>query len=385
MGSWLGSALFIARKDVRYALRQRETVLWTFVMPILFFYFIGTITAGFGGPGDAQDELAVLFAEEGGFLQEQLARRLEEQDFELVRVAGAEEQAAYARRLTVPAGLTAGVLAGETRTVSFTRREGGIAGDYDTFRVGRAVYTLLADLAVVSQGTADGTTIDAAAIDALDAAPRALTLAVERAGERKAIPSGFEQAVPGTMVMFTLLVLLTSGAVMIVIERREGLLRRLASAPISRGAIVAGKWGGKMALGIVQIAFAMAAGTLLFRMDWGPNLPMLLAVLLAWASLAASLGILSGTLARTDGQAIGIGVLAANVLAALGGCWWPIEITPAWMQKLSLFLPTGTTMDALHKLVSFGDPAASVLPHIVALAAAALVAGAVAARKFRFQ
>jgi hypothetical protein len=24
------------------------------------------------------------------------------------------------------------------------------------------------------------------------------------------------------------------------------------------------------------------------------------------------------------------------ILAALGGCWWPIEITPPWMQSLSL-------------------------------------------------
>ena len=48
-------------------------------------------------------------------------------------------------------------------------------------------------------------------------------------------PIGFSQAVPGTMVMFTMLVLLTSGAVTLVVERDQGLLRRLASAPISRG------------------------------------------------------------------------------------------------------------------------------------------------------
>ena len=34
------------------------------------------------------------------------------------------------------------------------------------------------------------------------------------------------------MVMFTVLVLGTSGAILLVIERRQGLLRRLAYAPI---------------------------------------------------------------------------------------------------------------------------------------------------------
>lgn len=34
----------------------------------------------------------------------------------------------------------------------------------------------------------------------------------------------------------------------------------------------------------------------------------------------------------------------ADLLAAWGGCWWPIEITPEWLQKFAMFLPTGWTM-----------------------------------------
>jgi ABC-type multidrug transport system permease subunit len=79
------------------------------------------------------------------------------------------------------------------------------------------------------------------------------------------------------------------------------------------------------------------------------------------------------------------GVLGANVLAALGGCWWPIEITPVWMQGLARFLPTGTAMDALHRLVSFGSPATAALPHTIALVLGALVLGWLAVRIFRFQ
>src|SRR5262249_26067522 len=151
-------------------------------------------------------------------------------------------------------------------------------------------------------------------------------------GQRHTIPTGFEQAIPGTMVMFTMLVLLTSGTATLVAERRLGVLRRLASTPISRGAVVLGKWGGRLGLGLVQIGFAMAAGTILFRMNWGPDLPMILVVLVAWGGLCASLALLLGSLVVSEGQAVGVGVLASNALAALGGCWWPIEITPAWMQ-----------------------------------------------------
>jgi ABC-type multidrug transport system permease subunit len=187
------------------------------------------------------------------------------------------------------------------------------------------------------------------------------------------------------MVMFTLLVLLTSGAILLVIERRQGLLRRLASTPIPRSAVVAGKCGGKLALGLVQIAFAMLAGTLLFGMNWGERLPMVLLVLFAYATLTAALGVLLGSVARTEGQAVGLGVLGANVLAALGGCWWPIEITPQWMQTFSRFLPTGAAMDALHRLVNFGLPASSAALHVAGLLIAALAVGWLAVRAFRFQ
>jgi len=33
--------LFVARKDLKYMLRAKETLLWVFLMPIVFFYFIG--------------------------------------------------------------------------------------------------------------------------------------------------------------------------------------------------------------------------------------------------------------------------------------------------------------------------------------------------------
>ena len=80
---------------------------------------------------------------------------------------------------------------------------------------------------------------------------------------------GLDQSIPGMMVMFTLLVLLTSGASTLVQERNEGLLKRLASTPISRGELVGGKWIGKMILGAVQITFAMARRQVALRIRLG--------------------------------------------------------------------------------------------------------------------
>jgi ABC-type multidrug transport system permease subunit len=119
-------------------------------------------------------------------------------------------------------------------------------------------------------------------------------------------------------------------------------------------------------------------------MDWGPDLPFVFLVMLVYAALMASIGLLLGSVARSEGQAVAVGVISANVLGALGGCWWPIEITPAWMQKLALFLPTGWAMNALHKLVAFGAGPMSIVPHVVGMSIVAALVLAATARLFRF-
>jgi ABC-type Na+ efflux pump permease subunit len=379
--SRLGNAWFVASTDVAHMLRQRETALWVFVMPFVFSYFIGTVTGGFGGPsGQRTEPLLLEVAQDAGFLAEHLEQRLAERGFAVARAAVDSE--APERRLAVPAGFTRSVLAGEQAQLAFTGDDDGLGGDYEALRVGRAVYSVLADLVAASELAGE---VTPESLSALRDAPRALTLVVSAAGKRQPIPSGFEQTVPGTLVMFTLIVLLTSGAALVVIERREGLLRRLAAAPIGRGELVLGKWAGKLALGLVQIAFAMLIGRFVFDVHWGADLWMVCVILCGWAGLCASLGLLLGSLASSEGQAVGIGVLTANVLAALGGCWWPIEVTPGWMQGLALFLPTGWTMDALHQLVNFGNGARAALPHAVGLFAAMAIAGWGATRAFRYQ
>jgi ABC-2 type transport system permease protein len=372
-------ALYLARRDAAHLLRRRETLLWTFVMPIIFFYFLGTIVGN--SSGSAKDNLAVSVPPDAGFLADQLLARLEQRGYHVIR-AEPKEFPSFRRRLSIPAGFTDSVLAGKPMKIRFDRTGEDMNADYDRVRLYRAVYTTLADLIVVSMANAKASKD---AFEKLAAEPRMLTLQVQSAGKRLDPPTGFEQSVPGTMVMFTLLVLFTTGGVSLTMERNQGILRRLASSPMSRGAVVLGKWGARMSLGVIQIAFAMIAGSVLFHVRWGPNLPMVVLVLLVYGSLAAALGMLLGNFGRTEGQVIGLGVIASNLFAGLGGCWWPIEITPLWTQKLALAFPTGWTMDALHKLMNFGASPARVLPNLAVTAVAALAAGYVLARSFRYQ
>lgn len=379
--------LFIAWHDFRFQLRQGTTLLWTFVMPPIFFYFIGTVTGGFSGTisGGAATPITVV-AEQPGFLQEQLDLRLRDNDFDPVWIESldvAEGEEPPTRTLVFSPGLTDKAVADEVVAATFETGASSISRDFEVIRIQRSLYTALADIAIAD--AKDPAVLDAQSLIALNAEPRVWQLDVSPAGKRQEVPSGFDQAIPGILVMFTILVLLTTGGTILVLEREKGLLRRLASAPISKTEVVAGKWLGRMMLAAIQVTVALAVGTILFKMDWGPDLGMIAVILAAWASFCASAGLWLGTVAKTEGQAAGLGVMAANALAALGGCWWPIEVTPQWMQAVQNFLPTGWTMDALHKLISFQTGAVAAIPEFIFLVAGALVVGYLAVRKFEYQ
>ena len=378
--------LFIAWQDLRNQLRQGSTLLWLFIMPPIFFYFIGTVTGGFASVmSGGQATPVTVVAEDPGFLKDQIELRLQANDFApewVEALKTGEGDTAPSPTLIFDAGMSETLTAGGSVKAVYDTGADSLTREFEEIRIQRSLYTVLADI-IIAEETAGS--LSSQSLATVNGATRVWQLDVSTAGQRKEIPTGFQQAVPGMLVMFTLLVLLTSSGTMLVQERMQGLLRRLASAPISRAEVLAGKWEGRMVLAAIQVTAALGFGTFLFKMDWGPDIGMVILVLAAWAGFCASAGLWLGTVAKTEAQAGGLGVLAANLLAALGGCWWPIEITPEWMQAIQKAIPTGWAMDALHKLISFQAGAASVVPNVLLLAAAAVVFGVLAVRRFRYE
>lgn len=354
----LSNIWFIACTDLRFALRDRSTLLWLILMPPVFFFFIGNMTAGGIGTMVSESHVAIE-ANADDPLSARFADLIAENGFVI--------DPETTKRLLIENG-AATYHAGEPTPT--TRIE--------ELRLQKAALMLRAEAGVVAARNGEIT------LEELAQTPPSITVSVEPAGRLGRVPTGFEQTIPGILVMFTMLVLLTSGGILLLMEREQGMLRRLASAPMSREEIIAGKWLGRMLLATAQIGIAMLFGTLLFGMDWGDSLPVVLVILAGWAALCASLGLLVGSLGRNQAEVGGLGMLLTMIMAALGGAWWPIEVTPGWMQALQKVVPAGWTMDAMHRLISFGDAPISILPHLIALVLAALAIAWAAAHAFKF-
>jgi len=161
--------------------------------------------------------------------------------------------------------------------------------------------------------------------------------------------------------MYLMMNLLIFGGATLSAERRNGMIKRLMACPVTRPELVMGKIYGLMLLGLVQILFFIAVGKFLLHVNLGANLPAVTLTLILFAWVAGSLGVLVGSLVASHDRVNGICVLASLLMGALGGCWWPLEIGPPALKTISLCMPTGWALQALHQLISFGSDFSAVL------------------------
>jgi ABC-2 type transport system permease protein len=172
--------------------------------------------------------------------------------------------------------------------------------------------------------------------------------------------------IPGYLVMFVFFGAALS-AVALVLERENNTLERLLACGVRREAILAGKFMGTAAKGLIQILIFWTVGILAFKIDLGlaPGAVILLSVLMVLVSAAFSL--MLSTLVRTRRSAVSSAVLTSLVLAPLGGCWWPLFIVPQWMQFIAKITPHGWANTAFNKLMLFGADFGAVIPEMLVL------------------
>lgn len=167
----------------------------------------------------------------------------------------------------------------------------------------------------------------------------------------------YQILVPAYTVMFAFF-LVPIVAYAFVTERKQGTLRRLRSAPITRGQVLLGKLVPCYLISVGQGVVLLVAGRLLFGMRWGPEQWALvtqmgwLLLVLACTSLAAmGLALFLASLAQTEMQVALYGAVPVLLLALIGGCVLPREMMPVETQKLSQFTPQGWALDAYRELL----------------------------------
>lgn len=176
----------------------------------------------------------------------------------------------------------------------------------------------------------------------------------------------------GFTIMFVLFMAFGSAGG-ILEEREQGTLRRLLVTPSTRAQILGGKVAGVIGTSAVEAIILVGLGALAFGVPWGRDPLALILLLGAYILASAGLAVFVTAVVRTRSQLSAIGPIASTGLAMIGGCYWPIEVTPPFMQTLAKFTPTGQGMAGLLDVVARGQGLEAAWQPIVILMAMAAV------------
>jgi ABC-type Na+ efflux pump permease subunit len=194
---------------------------------------------------------------------------------------------------------------------------------------------------------------------------------------------GLGQSVPGMGTMFVMMTVF-GGMAALIVERQQWTLQRLAVMPLSRRTLLAGKILARFCLGLLQFLVIFAVGVLL-GMNFGQDPLAFLLLAIAYTLSVTALSFAIGPGLKNPAQASGLSLLLTLTLAPLGGAWWPMSVSPPFMQIIGHVSPVAWAMDGFTALTYEGAHLADVWVPLVVLLGMTVLAFVIAIPRFRYQ
>jgi ABC-2 type transport system permease protein len=354
----------IAAKELLENRRDGLAALFTILLPVLFTVFLGIIIGG-----AARDDFPLAVADEDRSAASLLVIESLEKSalLDLKHVDPAEVDDAVkdqkaAAGLLIPSGFEAALEAGATATVFLVLLETSSGA----MSVSQAVDQIVSELntsRLVVQAAAEqvavetGGPVDAALLAQADSLAEAQTaspaveVVVEDAGTTAVeLAGGFDQSSTGGLVNWVLFGIMGVAGTT-VWERRRGLLRRLDVAGVRGREIVGGKVLAMVIITLLQQLLLVIVGKFALGVDYFRSPAAVILTMLSLSVLAAGIGLLISVLFRSEQAVIATTVISAQILAAMGGAWFPLEVTSAGFSQAAHVLPSAWIMDSLHGII----------------------------------
>lgn len=183
------------------------------------------------------------------------------------------------------------------------------------------------------------------------------------------IPNSAQHNVPA-WTLFAIFFIIVPLSINLVKEKNQGTFVRLRTNPVSYATVLGGKTIVYLAVCLIQFTLMLLVGIYLFPAIGLPGVDvsgkiMMLYVVALFSGLAAiGLGLLLGTIARTQEQAAPFGATLVVILAALGGVWVPVFVMPKFMQIISKISPMNWGLEAFYNVFLRNVSFVKILPEI---------------------
>lgn len=405
----------LALKDLRQVLRDRQSLVFMLVMPMIFTVFFGFMFRNQNEQADERLVIGVVNRDPRGVLSDALIDLLNRS--ETVRVEVIEEASEgsldsrivkdeLAAGLVIPTNFSRATLNDENLQMEIiineetpegqTARRGlqtaitRILGMAQAARSSLAAYEIQAGML---DGDSRAAYLEEAVIRAAEAwqtAPLSVKVSSKVTDEQAALvdqvveANPYNQYSPGMMVMFALFGVMQAAMVM-VIERHTGAMARLLTTPMRKGELISGHILGMFIIFFVQQLLLVLFGQLILKVDYFRVPLALLLVMFALALWVASLGLLISALVKKEEQVVLYSMIAMFLFSALGGAWFSLEMVGGAFYTIGHLTPAAWAIDGFQNLVIRGLGLRAVLLPVGILLAYTAAFFGLAIWRFKFE
>jgi len=340
----------LSRAMIKGFLRDKATLFFTFLFPLMFLVIFGLI---FGNQGSSKTEIGVVgdgpvvsALEQSGVVE---FKRFGSTEEALTEVTGGDLPAYIAEN-------------GNDISLRFAASDSTQAGLVNGLVSGVVDQTNLA-----ATGQPPRFTLDAAQVE--DSSLKAI-----------------QYMLPGILSWAVSIASVFGAALTFVNWRKKQVLRRLQLAPVQPSTVLGSRI--VVSLGVALLQFTLFVGIALLPMfglrlsgQWWLAIPLLLVGTLAFFSI----GMLVGAFCKTEEAASGAANLITLPMAFLSGAFYPVDQMPQWLQTVSKVLPMRHLNDGMLDVMVRDKGAQALLVPAVVLIGFTLVLGFIASKVFRWE
>ena len=173
--------------------------------------------------------------------------------------------------------------------------------------------------------------------------------------------------------LFAIFFIIVPLSINIVKEKNLGTHIRLLVSPMPYSVQIMGKTITYLIISLFQFLMILCVAKFIFPLIDLPGFKtdgILLSIigLTIFAALAAiGLGILIGTVAKTQEQSAPFGATLVVILAAIGGVWIPVFVMSDFMQYFSKISPMNWALDGYYSLILRNQSIIQIIPNIILL------------------
>jgi ABC-2 type transport system permease protein len=391
--------LNICQKDLAVILRDKGALLLMLLAPILLTLALGAVTGSFSGrtanTGINDIPVMVLNHDPGqagaGLLsglktQSQYIKIEEVTDETVARNAVKNDKVAAA--IFIPADFTSSLLTQQSNNPTKVEVLGSSARPISVATVQSIVVSIINEIEIIPASLE--VTANQLVSSGLVAPEQKGTLMGQMASQLAKNPTASQSIVihdvsetkteedfnalaylaPG-MAIFFLMYTVTQASRSILEERDQGTLPRMLISPTQNFEVLGGKVVSVVVIAFLQVGVLVLASAVLFRLNWGSPLPVLLLVI-GVALAASSWGILLASFAKTPYQVSSMGTALMLTFGILGGTFIQTSQFGSLMKVVSKITPNAWALSGFETL-AMGGKLNDIVVNLIGLVAMAVI------------